>query len=229
MTSRILCLETATEVCSVAVAIDGRVVGHREAAHPWDHASRVTVLIGECLKEAGMDIGELSAVAVSVGPGSYTGLRVGFACAKGICSGLGIPLIGVDTLHSLALAAASDGDDAESYIIPMIDARRLEVYASVYAPDGQMVQPPSALILEPESFHDYFLRGPVVFVGNGADKWRTLTANSDKSLFPNIRCSALHLINPAREAWRAEAFQNLAYFSPYYLKPPNITQPKKKS
>ena len=226
MTSRILCIETATEICSVALSIDGQIVALREAEQPYAHASMITVLIRDCLRDATSTVESLDAVAVSAGPGSYTALRVGFSCAKGICAGRGIPLIGVDTLEALAKASMQEVD--ADYFVPLIDARRMEVYTAVYNRQAQRIQAPAALVLAPESFHDYLQEGLVAFVGDGAEKWRQLMNDSRQAVFPTVRCSALHLANPALGAWHKQEFQNLAYFSPYYLKPPNITQPKKK-
>lgn len=226
MTSRILCLETATDICSVAVSIDGRVVAIKEAQRPFAHASQITVLIAECMAEAGLKMSDLSAVAVSSGPGSYTALRVGFSCAKGICTGLSVPLIGVATLKALAMAASLQVE--ATYYAPMIDARRMEVYTALYDNQGSLVLPARAMILGPDSFCEFFDQGTVAFIGNGASKYEQVISTPDLSLFPSIRCSAHHLAIPAQEAWHKQTFQNLAYFSPYYLKPPNITQPKKK-
>lgn len=226
MNSYLLCVETATEVCSVAVCRGEEVCSLREAPEAYRHASLISVLIREALADADLPATSLAGVAVSRGPGSYTALRVGLSAAKGLCYGLQIPLLAIDTLQALSRAAASEVQ--AHYFIPMIDARRMEAYTAVFDRIGEAVRPAEAQVLEPDSFDE--LRGDgrkLAFFGNGAGKYRELVGKESDFLFPHLRCSARHLAVPAAEAYAGEEFQNLAYFSPYYLKPPHITTPKK--
>ncbi|MEL6864979.1 MAG: tRNA (adenosine(37)-N6)-threonylcarbamoyltransferase complex dimerization subunit type 1 TsaB [Bacteroidota bacterium] len=222
----ILHLDTNTEICSVALAREGGLLAEQEISEGFVHASRITLLIQACLATAQYDIQQLDAVALSRGPGSYTGLRVGAATAKGIAYALDIPLIAVDSLHALALAAMTNTPGADIYG-PMIDARRMEVYLSLYDNEGKCLLKPEARIIDKHSFSRYFESGKqLIFCGNGAEKCMDLMPDNQAQRLP-ILSAARHLIPLAYQQFTGKIFADLAYFSPLYLKPPNITKPKK--
>lgn len=226
--SFLLHLETATEICSVAISEDDRLITERTARDPYQHTAKITLLIEQALAEAGLSINRMAAVSVSRGPGSYTALRVGLSTAKGICFSKDIPLIAVDTLQSLALASVSPDDPPATVYIPMIDARRMEVYAAIYDRQGKVLQPVQDLILEPDSFAEYFRDGVrPVFSGNGSGKFQEII-RPQTARFRSIYCSASNLVSIAWQHYCNQTFENLAYFSPDYVKSPNITTPRKR-
>lgn len=212
----ILLIETATSVCSVALSRDGQVVSYREVNEPNVHASRLTLFIQAVMKEAKVKYRDLNAVAVSKGPGSYTGLRIGVSTAKGLCFALGIPLIAVDTLYAMASGFLQASDPAEQLrLCPMIDARRMEVYMAVFRSGMEMLEPVQARILDEQTFAEY---PEIVLFGDGAEKCRALFA-----AYPNIRIagfenSARHLSIPAFQKFEEKEFEDVAYFEPFYLK-----------
>lgn len=224
----LLLLETATDVCSIGISRDGEMLAIRQTSEPNAHSSQITVLIGECAEAAGVGLGELDAVVVSKGPGSYTSLRVGTSAAKGICYALDLPLIAVDTLQSLALAAAASVRNADAMYCPMIDARRMEVYTALYDAAGNALAPLQSMILEADSFDAYFeQQKSIVFCGNGAAKCSTVISCPTATFIPS-RCDAAYLMAPAEAAFREKHFEDLAYFTPNYFKAPNITTPKQR-
>ena len=225
--SYLLHIETATEVCSVAVSDGPTELSRRESAEPYSHARDITLLIARCLEEAGLGLSELVGVSVSTGPGSYTALRVGASTAKGICYALGKPLIAVDTLQSLALEAARHLPGKPLYC-PMIDARRMEVYLALFDPKNRRLEDPRSLVISADAFDAYWERGEeIVFCGNGAPKCRPVLSAPGASFVPVV-CSASLLIPLAWEAFQKGQWADLAYFEPHYQKPPNITTPKKR-
>lgn len=223
--SILLHIESATEICSVALSKGNVLLSIKESKGSRNHASQITLFIQEALALAELKISDISAVVLSEGPGSYTSLRVGMSVAKGICFALDVPLIAINTLHSLALAA-NEMHPGYDLICPMIDARRMEVYASMY--DDQMLQlhENRPLILEPDSFDSYFNTGrSILFCGNGADKSRDLYEDRN-CLFSSVECSAKHLVKPGFNSFVKAAFEDFAYFAPNYIKSPNITMAK---
>ncbi len=225
---RLLLLETATEVCSVAVSHGEAVLALRESTEGMQHARLITRFIEEVIAEAGWSLAHLDGVAVSKGPGSYTALRIGASAAKGICYALDKPLVAVGTLQALARASWQTAGLDEAFFVPMIDARRMDVYAAVYGPQGIELEAPRPLKLAPDTFDYLLTQGkPVVFAGNGAPKYRELLAHP-LARFLDLRCSAAHLAALARQRFAAKAFESLAHFTPDYLKPPHITRPRKK-
>lgn len=222
----ILNIETATDICSVCIAKGEVILSAKEATKAYSHASVITLLIEACVREAGLSLGALDAVAVSSGPGSYTSLRVGAAAAKGICYALDKPLIAVDTLEALACAARKDKDQGTFYI-PMIDARRMEVYTAVYDQSLNPIKETNNLILDQHSFAEYFEQGAnLVLCGNGALKTKPLF-ESKNVLYSNVICAAKHLIPFSVKAFLNQTFKDVAYYSPLYFKAPNITVSKK--
>jgi tRNA threonylcarbamoyladenosine biosynthesis protein TsaB len=238
--NNILCIETGTDTCSVALASRGELVALRESHGERDHAARVAVYTTEVLSEAGFSMADLSAVAVSRGPGSYTGLRIGVSFAKGVCYGLGVPLIGVGSLDSLCVLAAegilplasADGTPephipsgfSPKLYVPMIDARRMEVFCQVFDSAGSPVTQPEALIIDEESFAEYRSREVYIF-GTGAEKCREALPWAH---FLDVNPSARGMIALANRAFERGESEDTAYFEPFYLKDFIITTPKKK-
>jgi tRNA threonylcarbamoyladenosine biosynthesis protein TsaB len=228
--SYILNIDTATDICSIAVSQAGKILSLVEEANN-NHASRITLMIEEALKEAKINIKDLAAVAMSNGPGSYTSLRVGTSTAKGICYALDIPLIAVDTLTSLAYAALKEMEVENALYCPMIDARRMEVYMILFENEGSLlkiVEPLNNVIIDENAFQNYFEEGKkIVLTGNGAAKCMAVINNAN-ILHVDKSCSAQHLIPLSTEAFLKGEFVDVAYHTPQYLKSPNITTPKVK-
>ena len=227
--SRIILIETSTSLCSAALAEDGRIVSERVSGEPRAHASKTALFVSGMLSEKGLKVADCDAVAVSKGPGSYTGLRVGVSTAKGLCFGAGIPMISVGTLDTLVWQALDGGMLPEScrHIIPMIDARRMEVYTGIFTPDGRQVSPTVARIIDADSFRGQLDEGPVLFIGDGADKCRDILASPNARF---IQCcpKASSMMHPAMEALASKKFEDVAYFEPFYLKEFITTVSKKK-
>lgn len=224
--SRILHIESATAVCSVALSEGGRLLNLQAAEELNAHGEKMTRLIERCMSESGMALEELDAVSVSAGPGSYTALRVGAATAKGICYALGKPLIKVETLKALAWGMREAMGDMDALYCPMIDARRMEVYVSVFDRNLEALLPVQAMVVEEDSFDEWFGKGkPVIFAGDGSGKCEAIIRNP-AARFIEARISARDMIALAQQALDAGKFEDVAYFAPLYLKPPNITQPK---
>ena len=225
--SILLHIESATDICSVALSRGKELLSIRESKGSRSHASQITLFIEEALDLAGLKISDVSALVLSEGPGSYTSLRVGMSVAKGICFGLDVPLIAVNTLHSLA-CAARDKHPGFDLICPMIDARRMEVYASLYDDQMHLLHENRPVILEADSFDTYFNSGrSILFCGNGAHKSRDLYGDRN-CLFSSVECSAKNLVEPGFDSFVKEAFEDFAYFAPNYIKSPNITMAKKR-
>lgn len=227
--SRIILIETSTSLCSTALAENGKVVCERLSDEPRAHASKTALFVSEMLSEKGLKVSDCDAVAVSKGPGSYTGLRVGVSTAKGLCFGAGIPMISVGTLDTLVWQAL-DGNmlpEGCRYIIPMIDARRMEVYTGIFTPDGKQVSPTVAQIIDGNSFKDQLAEGPVLFIGDGADKCKD-TLTSPNARFIQCCPKAASMMHPALDALEAKQFEDVAYFEPFYLKEFITTVSKKK-
>lgn len=218
----ILQIETTTPVCSVALSTNGETVAFRDVNEPNIHASRLTLLIDELLRETGLGFKDLAAVAVSKGPGSYTGLRIGVSTAKGLCYATDLPLIGVDTLAGMAAGFKELYPDVwKEYtrLCPMIDARRMEVYLAIYDQTLQPVMPVSAVIIDAHSFSTDEADQRIVLFGSGADKLEALFSDSDKvNVIPGFLNSARFLSHKAYQAFLANEFVDVAYFEPYYLK-----------
>ena len=216
--ARILLIETSTSVLSVALAQDGTVVSERVCTQPRMQASLTALLVKEVLDQAGLAAKDCDAVCVSSGPGSYTGLRVGVSTAKGLAFGAGIPLIAVGTLDILVASCHSEHSEASpAFIVPMIDARRMEVYTAVYSADGQRLTEVEAKVVGSESFAEYLEKGEVLFVGDGALKCKDVIGHPNarfQEAFPLAR----YMAKSAQKAFDEGKFENLAYFEPFYLK-----------
>ncbi len=209
----LLLIETSTESCSVALAKGGKIISRRLTTTPRLHASILAPYIQEVLLESGIDIKDCSAIAVSEGPGSYTGLRVGVSTAKGLCFGVGKPLIGINTLQILAM----QGIGAADKIVPMIDARRMEVYSAVFDSSCHQESDTEAIILEKESFCELLDHNTVLFIGNGVAKFQAITDHPNAK-FCNCYPDAAAMLIPATESLQKKEFKDVAYFEPFYLK-----------
>ncbi|WP_377130210.1 tRNA (adenosine(37)-N6)-threonylcarbamoyltransferase complex dimerization subunit type 1 TsaB [Mucilaginibacter antarcticus] len=224
----ILQIETATTACSVALAKDGQVIAVRELNQHNIHAEVITLYIDELLKQTGLIYADLDAVAVSSGPGSYTGLRIGVSTAKGLCFGLDKPLIAVETLSAMAQGMISTSSLApRTLLCPMIDARRMEVYTALYNIDGSEVKPTTAEIIDENSFAEYLKDNSIVFFGDGADKCKEMLGNHPNAIFiAGFANSATHLTQKALAKFVNGQFEDVAYFEPFYLKDFLVTQKK---
>ena len=221
-----LCIETATEVCSVALGNATGDIVVRETSRKNSHTETITVFIRECMDEWKIDFPQLSAIGISQGPGSYTGLRVGTSTAKGIAFAHDIPLIAIDTLFGLAYGIKELVDEGD-LIMPMIDARRMEVYTAVYDHQLKLFRSTNNLILHDGILDEITDKGKLWLCGNGAVKAEKIKTDRDIVIHPSI-CSASHLIAACQAKYLTKDFVDIAYFSPFYLKSPNITKPKKK-
>lgn len=222
----ILQLETGTSSCSVALASDGQVLAIKEQQEVNIHASHLTLFINEVLKAANKSYEDLDAVAVSMGPGSYTGLRIGVSTAKGLCFALDIPLLAVSTLQSMASAKQSLATE-KTMLCPMIDARRMEVYLAVYDFNLSPIEDVKAVILDEHSF-DSFSEFTLIFFGDGAEKSKALYSDPLRYRFEAHVNSAADMTSLAFEKFTKGEVEDLAYFEPFYLKDFMVTQPKKK-
>jgi tRNA threonylcarbamoyladenosine biosynthesis protein TsaB len=227
---KILLIETATAVCSVGICDEKKMLAFREEQKPNSHVSLVAVFMDEVLKEACVNGEELDAVAVSMGPGSYTGLRIGVSSAKGLCYALSKPLIAVSTLKSLALGMflADKGKNSPTLYIPMIDARRMEVYMAIYNQSLYEIRPVSAEIITPDFFEQYSPQR-IFIAGDGARKaFDVLRYPAEIVANVDVQPSVCFMKNFAVKAFADNDFVNLAYFEPYYLKDFVAGKPKVK-
>ena len=225
----ILCIETATAVCSVALCDDNKVHLLREAAEGTSHASHLTVLIQQLLSEASLSATALEAVAVSKGPGSYTGLRIGVSVAKGIAWAADKPLIGISTLEAMChgfMASHELPGGNDILLCPMLDARRMEVYTALFDKYGNAVRETAAEIIDEKSFSRELAAGRIFFFGNGADKCEGTITNANATIIRGFRLSASYLHQPSVKALGEKRFEDTAYFEPYYLKEFIATKPK---
>lgn len=225
----ILNIETSAERCSVALSNEGQVVWHAEEETPMKHAERLAPYVSRALDDATRREMRLDAVAVSIGPGSYTGLRIGLSLTKGLCYGLDIPLITVPTLELLAVSAMFRNMDAEGdeIYVPMLDARRMEVYTATYDAALTTLQEPRPLILEQGWDTDIAPGRKLICVGNGATKAEPVAADPSRILFmPRIMPLAMDMTALSERAFRQGTFADTAYTTPLYLKDFQATTPK---
>lgn len=216
----LLIIDTAAEKATIALAYNSTLLAQRQCTTQKEHASFVQPAIAELLQETNQTLQQVDAVAVTIGPGSYTGLRVGLASAKGLCYALNKPLITIGTLELWALAGRNllqQQPMQAAYIIPLIDARRMEVFAAVYDAAGNEVIPPHAQILEPDSYAKQLATGPVLFVGSGTAKWQGQCLHPH-ALFSAAPYDALHICSLAERQWQQQQFASLAYAAPLYVK-----------
>lgn len=231
--SLILCIETGTNICSVGIARDGELVSLRESVEGRDHAKHVGVFVDELLRETGVAPDELDAVAVGMGPGSYTGLRIGVSFAKGLCYGLQIPLVAVGSLDALAEVAIEDNEAGilaveswdEAVLCPMVDARRMEVYTRLYNAKGEPLSDVAAEVVDENTFADVRRDKRLVIFGNGAEKCREVLHDA---VYVEVAPSARGLARLAEQRLQAGQTEDIAYFEPFYLKDFIVIPSKKK-
>ncbi len=214
----ILSIDTATEIASVCLSKDSNILSLRENHIQKDHAGFVNVAIDELFADAKLTLKDIDAVAVTSGPGSYTGLRVGLATAKGLCYALQKPLITLNTLHVMTTAAiaATHNDEVDLYC-PMIDARRMEVFTGLFTATLAEVLPPMAMELNHNSFDTYIVLNKILYFGNGSTKFQPLITKNNAS-FLTIQHNATHLVSLAEQSFTTERFTDIAYSEPNYLK-----------
>lgn len=225
----LLALETSSTVCSVALYKDDQLLGFSELQIEKSHSSHITVLTEQLLQNCQVDLEQLAAVAISGGPGSYTGLRIGSATAKGLCFSLDIPLIEVSTLQAIAAEAIRSTPRAEEYYFcPMIDARRMEVYTYMANHNLEEILPVAPMVLDIGSYADYLSSHKIIFCGNGATKFKVLAEHQLNTLFlDNIQPKASIIGRLALPKLAKKEFQNIAYYEPFYLKEVYITSKAK--
>ena len=231
--SLILCIETGTDVCSVGIARDGELISLRESDQGRDHAKNLAVFVDELLHETNVAPDELNAVAVGMGPGSYTGLRIGVSFAKGLCYGLSIPLLAVGSLDALAQVAIEDHEAGiiniegwdNAVLCPMVDARRMEVYAQVFDVKCNPLSEVGAEIITENSFLEWRKNGKMIIFGNGAGKCQDILSDA---IYINVVPSVRGLAKLANKQYQEGKFEDIAYFEPFYLKDFIVIPSKKK-
>lgn len=219
----ILCLETSTAVCSVALVDKGDVVALRESLDGQNHAEKITIFIDEVMKDADVAYKDLDAIAVSKGPGSYTGLRIGVSTAKGLCYAMEKPLIAIDTLEAMAQGFIKSqqptANSQSSILCPMIDARRMEVYSAFFNEKLERISDTEAVIIDENSFMELKQNHHLYLFGDGADKLAALFENdANITVVKKFHCSASYMARLADKALREKDFVDTAYFEPFYLK-----------
>lgn len=225
----ILHIETSTDVCSVALSSEGQVLDHRENYEGQTHATLLSQYVKEMLDYARTRELKLDAVAVSIGPGSYTGLRIGLSEAKGLAFGLQVPLIGVNTLQLLTVSTMFNHfiEVDKVLYVPMIDARRMEVYTAAYNPALEAVLEPQTMILDEHSFEALLEQGyTLVLMGNGSDKAQQVLTRDGVRFIGGVKPVAVDMLALAERAYRAQDFIDVAYSTPLYLKEFQATKPK---
>ena len=214
----LLCIETSGKNCSVALFEGLQLVSIREMhTEQFSHSENLHVFIEQVLKESNLQPKAIEAIAISAGPGSYTGLRIGVSTAKGLCYGWDIPLIALPTLRILAEQVSYEFTDIE-YIIPMIDARRMEVFTAIYSHDFSPILGERAEILTESTFDTYLNKGKTIFLGDGITKFQAICKHKNAYFWENKFPSAKQMGRLALEKYQAQAFEDIAYFEPFYLK-----------
>ena len=221
----ILNIETSTKNCSVSIADSGKIIAFKELNNGnYSHAEVLHPFIESILKEGNISKSEINAIAVSKGPGSYTGLRIGVSAAKGLSFALNIPLISIDTLTSLSFAVAIDC----GVIVPMLDARRMEVYAAVFDKQHKRIREIKAEIIDKTSFSDELHKGEVYFLGDGAHKCKEIITHKNAIFIDDKFPSSKEMAMLSYDKYRKGDIENIAYFEPFYLKDFIVIPEKKK-
>ena len=221
----IINIETTTKNCSVSLAKNGTILSLKEINEGgYSHAEKLHALIEQVCKEQSVKLSELQAIAVSKGPGSYTGLRIGVSAAKGLCFGLNIPLVSTDTLECLAMSS----NKKSGFIIPMLDARRMEVYSAVYDSDYNIVEEIKANIVDENSFSEYIKKDKVCFLGDGAEKCKDVLKHDNIEFLDDFFPSSEQMAGLSFAKFEKNDFEDVAYFEPFYLKNFVPTAAKKK-
>lgn len=222
----ILNVETSTKNCSVSIGKNGKTIALHELCEAnFSHAEKLPEFINKAIADAKITFKDLSAVAVSKGPGSYTGLRIGVSSAKGLSFGLDIPLLAIESLEILAKAVANP----KGYLIPLLDARRHEVYTAVYNANYKEVTPTFNHILEENSFAEYLTKNTVFFLGDGADKTKEIVSHKNAVFLKDYHPSAKEMTVLSYQKFLKNQFEDVAYFEPFYLKDFYVTPAKKKN
>jgi tRNA threonylcarbamoyladenosine biosynthesis protein TsaB len=224
----ILNLETSTSVCSVSLSENDQLLFKKADFKGMNHAALLSLFIQEALDLLKKDNKKPDAVAVSAGPGSYTGLRIGVSTAKGLCYGFGIPLISINTLESMAYSTINHILDKNAIYCAMIDARRMEVYSVFIDSTGKILREVSADIIDENSYKDIYEKQVVYFFGNGAEKCKPLLTHSNARFVENVYPLAENMLVLANKAYLEQKFEDVAYFEPFYLKEFQATSPKVK-
>lgn len=210
----ILNIDTAVESASVCLAIEAKSIQFAINSEQKDHASWLHPVIQKLISNTDLNLQDIEAIAITIGPGSYTGLRVGLATAKGLCFALNIPLIAINTLE---LIADSIIDTEADFICPLIDARRMEVYMAVYNKQKQEIIKPCAMIIEPDTFNFLLAMGTILFCGNGSDKIKNKIVHRN-AIFNNTQAKANDMVNIAEQKFVGKKFADVAYSKPLYIK-----------
>ena len=221
MNPTILYIETATDVCSVALSKGSEIIGLKEEAGGNNHAKHLLPFVDEVLKQAGVSMTEINGVAVSIGPGSYTGLRIGVSTAKGIAYTAGIPVMAVSSLESIAQGAKTlwaESSSEQPQIIPMIDARRMEVFTTRYDFDMNPLEEVASKIIDGTTFTELLSKEKVLFCGNGMPKCKEILSAFPNAKFMDAPISAKNMLPAALRKWQKQEFEDVAYFEPFYLK-----------
>jgi len=228
--SLILGIETSTKICSVALSDGEQLLALKEEGGEYSHSEKLTLFIEEVMTRAGKTLKDVSAIAVSKGPGSYTGLRIGVSAAKGLCYALGIPLISVSTLQAMAKGMSLQQSPLHKNFLycPMIDARRMEVYTALFDENNQSIEDISAKIIDEDSFSSTLKNKSILFFGDGAGKCQSTLSKNSNVIFSDQGLPSAQYINQiAFQKFLKENFEDVAYFEPYYLKDFIATTPKK--
>ena len=216
MNSYILNIETSTKACSVALFNNENLIFLKEhASEDYSHSETLSTYISNIIKESGISFIDLSAIAVSMGPGSYTGLRIGISTAKGLCYALNIPLISISTLQAMAVGIVKDSN-ADLYC-PMIDARRMEVYSAFYDSSNNIVRDVQADVVDEQTYKEQ-LEKNIIFFGDGAEKLKDIIVHKNTKFIDGFFPSAIHMGGLAFNKFKQNHFEDVAYFEPYYLK-----------
>lgn len=224
----ILLIETATDVCSVGLSVNGQLVACKESFIKNEHAAMLQVLVDRTLIEANSTFKQLDAIAISIGPGSYTGLRVGLSAAKGYCFALDIPLIAINTLESLAFQGLQNQMFTKNgLLIPMIDARRMEVYTGIWNDELMNIKPISPEIIDENSFQDLLDTQICYVMGTGAEKFKKVCKSPNLVFLNDIQSSVRGMNSIADDLFEKNQFADIAYIEPFYLKEFIGTTPKK--
>lgn len=213
--ANILLIETSAEICSVAIESDGKILNIQMSNDAMQHATHLPVYIENAIKLIRQQNITLDAVAVSAGPGSYTGLRIGVSTAKGLCYAIGCKLIAIDTLKIIATSLQQD-IPANAIICPLIDARRMEVYTAMFDSNLNEISPAEAKIIDETSFSD--INCPIYFCGSGAEKCSIVIKNPNAQFFTSVQPTANMMVSLAENAYRNNQFEDVAYYEPFYLK-----------
>lgn len=218
----ILNIDTAVESASVSLACDGTLAAFRANENIREHSGWIHNAIRDVMKQGGISLNQLSAIAVTNGPGSYTGLRIGLTTAKGLCYALNLPLITIGTLDVMARAAINQASedllkDAD-LLCPMIDARRMEVYTAVYDKKLKTILPAQAMILDTDSFHDLLDKNRIIFTGNGSPKMRSVITHPHAIIAEFVNSSAIDMAGLSLDYYKQKIFADLPYAEPLYLK-----------